>query len=305
MRPRPHKPQLVGQLDSPKLFLETMQRFREELMQKARDSHVAWRDSAQFFLLKEGVKKIPQKRQVAGSKQPTLPERKESHESKGVKQIRTVGRILESAERLDVCAQCEQSLSDLICLVETGDTLLVGTLHAVAVKAVGALNSIAANKPQIVRSLARNQFSWPALIGRKRLIKQINERLIKHIQLGEGEIFSRREWQLSAPSTQAALDLFLTAKMYRDDWNLPPLTEENKRQWFEIAWKKMLEEGILPEEIPWLAIVGKSAKGKRSVTRGMSEQTEGMKRDDVRAEIKRQVRNAFEKLVAGASENSK
>jgi hypothetical protein len=70
----------------------------------------------------------------------------------------------------------------------------------------------------------------------------------------------------------------------------------------------MLKEGIVPEEIPWLAPVGnsaiESAIGKRSNRRGMSEQTQGMKRDDMRAGIKRHW-NAFDKLVASASEKSK
>jgi hypothetical protein len=182
---------------------------------------------------------------------------------------------------------------------------MVGELHGIAVKTISALNSIAMKKPEIARRIARREFSWPALIGRKRFVKQTNERLMKWLQLGEGDSFTTRGWQLSAPSTQAALDLFLTAQFFQDDWNLPPLTEKNKRTWFEVAWQQMLKEGIEPEKIPWLAPLGKSAIGKRSISRGMPSQTEGMKRDDTRAEIKRQIWNAFDKLIAGASKKSK
>jgi hypothetical protein len=45
------------------------------------------------------------------------------------------------------------------------------------------------------------------------------------------------------------------------------------------------------------AKLGKFAVGKKSTSRGMSEQTPGMRRDDVRAEIKRRVREAFDVIV--------
>ncbi len=182
---------------------------------------------------------------------------------------------------------------------------MLNRLVEIAVHIIRSLDEIAINTLEVVHPISRNLFLWPGLIGRKRFFKRWNERLIKLIQLGTGDKISMRGWQISAPSTEAAVDLFLTAHDFQRDWNLPPLKQENKKKWFDVAWQQMLNDGIFPEAISWLAPVGKSAIGKRSISRGMSKQTEGMKRDDICAEIKRQVWNAFEKLVAGASQDCK
>jgi hypothetical protein len=301
---------LVNGSDFQRLFLKTMKRHRESAVQQARDRHMKFRESAKFFFLKGGLDQPPDQRAAFESTETKVLQAKGSKTRKRAVRSETEisaleDKILEGAERLDVYAKVTQSVSDLIRLARAGNPLLVGTLHGIAVRTIGALYDIAAKRPEVVRPIARREFSWPALIGRKRFIKQLNERLMKNLQLGEGDGFSNRGWQLSAPSTQAALDLFLTAKLYEEDWNLAPLTEKNKRTWFEVAWQRMLNEGIVPEKIPWLAPLGKSAIGKRSISRGMPAQTDGMKRDDMRAEIKGQIRNAFDKLVAGASEKSK
>ena len=154
--------------------------------------------------------------------------------------------------------------------------------------------------PELILPFSRRIFLWPALISRKRAFGIENAKLMDKLQLGEGDVFSQRQWRLSAPSTQAAAGLFVTANFHKKEWGLPPLTKKNKRTWFEKSWNHMLRHGIVPEEKPFLAQLGKSAIGKRSISRGMPEQTEGMKRDDMRAEIKRQIWNAFDKLIAGA-----
>jgi hypothetical protein len=171
----------------------------------------------------------------------------------------------------------------------------------IAGQMVDAVNSGVEQRPELFLKFSRNSVVWPALISRKRAIKLGNERLMKTLQLGEGDVyFSKKEWRLSAPSTQAALGLFLTALVRREAWKLPPLTQKTKRIWFDTSWDDLLRQGIAPEQVPKLAKLGKSAIGKKSISRGMPEQTEGMKRDDVRAEIKRQVWNAFNRLVGGA-----
>jgi hypothetical protein len=169
----------------------------------------------------------------------------------------------------------------------------------ITLEMVSALNSIAEEQPEIILPISRRQIAWPAFISRKRALKASNAKLMEALQLGEGGPYSKRQWQLSARSTQAAVGLFETARLHKKEWDLPPLTEKNKRAWFEASWKYMLKEGIVPEETPSLAQLGKSAIGKRSISRGMSDQTEGMRRDDVRAEIKRQLWNAFDRLIAG------
>jgi hypothetical protein len=304
--PRALRTRLVQMSDSQKLFLDTMRQHLDETMHEARDRRDKWK----FFFLKGELDHSPNQARAFEPKKAEAPQPKISKRRNRADQSETEisalqNRILEAAERLDVCAQVEQSVSDLIRLARTGNQLIVGELHSIAVTVIGALHDIAAKRPKLVRPIARRQFSWPALIGRKRFIKETNERLMERLDLGEGDTLSNRGWHFSAPSTHAAMDLFLTAQLYEEDWNLPPLAENNKRIWFEISWDQMLKEGIEPEKIPWLAPLGKSAIGKRSVSRGMPAQTDGMKRDDMRAEIKRQIWNAFEKLVAGAAEKSK
>jgi len=309
MRPQVQDTDLVKGSDLQKLFLETM-RHMENAVQQATDREMKLRENAKFFFLKGGRYQPPDQRgafestetKVLQSKAPKTRKRADRSET----EVSTIlNRILDIADTVEVDARVTQSVDDLIRLARTEHPLPVGTLHRIAVRTVCALYDIAGERPDVLRPLARRESSWPALIGRKRFFKQLNERLMKNLQLGEGAAFSNRGWQPSAPSTQAALDLFLTAQLYQKDWNLPALTEKKKRTWFEVAWQNMLNDGIVPEKISWLAPLGKSAIGKRSISRGMPAQTEGMKRDDMRAEIKRQIWNAFDKLVAGASEQSK
>jgi hypothetical protein len=263
------------------------------------DRHLEFKRQGKFAFLRRGIGPSSVESDALGTTTSRTIQPKRSKISS------IEARALQAFESLDICNRVEQTVSDFTRRASTGDPIMLNRLVCIAVHVIQSLNAIAIKTPEMVYPISRIHFLWPALIGRKRFIKQWNERLIRLIQLGTGEKVSMRGWQISAPSTRAALDLFLTAHDFQRDWNLPPLKRENKKKWFEVSWRKMLEEGIVPEEIPWLAPVGKSAIGKRSISRGMSTQTEGMKRDDMRAEIKRQVWNAFEKVVAGASQDYK
>lgn len=221
-------------------------------------------------------------------------------EEREAEMSRLKAKISETEEILTVCGQALKMSADLIRLARTKHELPMNVLLWITVDMVGALNSIAQKQPQLVLETSRGIFVWPAFISRKRAGKVHNAKLMDALQLGEGGPYSKRRWQLSAPSTQYAIRLFVTAQLNKEAWDLPPLTEKSKRTWFEASWKEMLRVGIVPEETPFLAQLGKSAIGKRSISRGMSKQTEGMKRDDVRAEIKRQLWNSFDRLVAGA-----
>jgi hypothetical protein len=213
--------------------------------------------------------------------------------------LKLVSEITESAKKFAIHEAAQRSVNQLIGLAETGDEFSIILLFMIAVQTVGAINSGATERPDIFLKFSRNLITWPALISRKRAFKLANEALMKRLQLGEGDVyFSKKEWQPSAPSTQAALGLFFTALVRRERWELPPLTAKTKRIWFEKSWAEVLREGIAPEEVPKLAKLGEFTIGKESISRGMPEQTEGMKRDDMRAEIKRQLWNAFDRVVA-------
>jgi len=278
---------------------DAMRRRVDAIIRAQRERRLKRREEGRFAFLKRALGSPSLKSDASTGTAKRNPQAEHSN-------IRSrEARALQTAESLDICARVEQTVSDFIRRASTGDRTMVSKLNSIAVEIIAALNFIALKRPEVVLPISRKSFFWPALIGRKRAFKQGNERLMKLIQLGSGNRFSTRGWQVSAPSTQAAIDLFLTAHDFQGDWNLPPLTTQNKKKWFEVAWQQMLNDGIEPEKIPWLAPVGKSAVGKRSISRGMSEQTEGMKRDDMRAEIKRQVWNSFEKLVVGQSKKSK
>jgi hypothetical protein len=219
-------------------------------------------------------------------------------EQREAKILENEAKILENEEMLRVLGQARKSVDDLIRLARDGKLVVV--LWGIACDLVSALNSIANRRPELVLPISRSVPSWPAFISRKRAFKLMNAKLMNTLQLCEGDVYSQREWRLSARSTQAAVGLFVTAQVSKRAWRLPPLTKKNKRIWFEASWNHMLKEGIAPEQSPFLAPLGKSAVGKKSTSRGMSQQTEGMKRDDVRAEIKRQLWNAFDRLIAGA-----
>lgn len=207
--------------------------------------------------------------------------------------------ISQLRETLRVNVLAGISVSDLIHLAEKGDKLSVIQLFMIAVETVSAVNSIAQRRPELVLNLSRALFFWPAFISRKRALKLDNAKLMKTLQLGEGGVYSKTRWQPSAPSTQVAFGLFSLALLHKNEWRLPPLAKKNKRTWFEASWNHLLlREGIVPEQTPKLAQLGKSAIGKKSISRGMPEQTAGMRRDDVRAEIKRQIWNAFNTLIA-------
>jgi hypothetical protein len=206
-------------------------------------------------------------------------------------------KMPESDDRIH--GQAQRSVNELIRLAERGDEMSIILLFMIAAQTVTAVNSGVKQRPDLFLKFSRDLFAWPAFISPKRAIRLANAKLLQTLQLGKGNVYSDKGWQPSAPSTQSALGLFLTAQVHKEKWGLPPLTKKNKRIWFEKSWNHFLSQGIVPEQTPKLARLGKSAIGKKSVSRGMSVQTEGMKRDDVRAEIKRQVWNAFDRLIAG------
>jgi hypothetical protein len=221
-------------------------------------------------------------------------------EERAARISRHEAKLSQIEQSLRICGQAWGSTGELVRLAKAGNKLAVTVLWDIACDLVSNLNSIAEKHSKLVHSISRNTPFWPSLISRKRASKQYNAKLMDALQLGEGDVYSTKKWQIEAPSTQAAIVLFVTAQVNARTWHLPPLTKKNKRIWFDASWNDMLKEGIVPEDSPLLSQLGRSAIGKKSVSRGMADQTEGMKRDDMRAEIKRQVWKAFDRLIAGA-----
>jgi hypothetical protein len=206
-------------------------------------------------------------------------------------------KIIKINERLRVCDHAGNSISDLIRLAEAGDKLAVTTLVMLADITVHALNSIAERRLDLILPFSRNAVAWPALISRKRPLTRANNKLMDTLQLGRGEIYSERGWQLAATSTQAAISLLINAQSKRTALHLPPLTKRTKRRWFEVSWKDFLDRGIKPEESEKLARLGNS---KATKTPKYCKHLSNRTRDaNVRAEIKARVWDTFDKLIAG------
>jgi hypothetical protein len=87
--------------------------------------------------------------------------------------------------------------------------------------------------------------------------------------------------------------LHLQCCTYEKQWQLPPLTKKTKRLWFERGWKYYVDDlHVVPENDPVLAPLGKSAERdyKREDPKERTPRA-------VRAEIKRQIWKAFDKLI--------
>jgi hypothetical protein len=165
-------------------------------------------------------------------------------------------------------------------------------LWSAACQLVTALHDMAQKRPELLRPIARQMFSWPGFISRKRAFNRVNTKLMDKIELSVGGPYSSKEWRIEAPSTQFAIRLYLLCRTYAKQLGLPPLTtKKNKQIWFERIWKYAVDDlHIEPEKNPVLAKLGRAA-----VTRNINAGAE-----DKRAEIKKQVWKAFDGLIVVA-----
>ena len=156
------------------------------------------------------------------------------------------------------------------------------------------LHDMAQKRPELFRPIARHLFSWPGFISRKRAFDRKNAELMEKIELGADCPYSTKQWRISAPTTHTAMTLHLYCCKHEKQWQLPPLTtKKNKRSWFEHGWNYMVNDlHLVPENDPVLAPLGKSAE--RYYKREDPKERTVMA---VRAEIKRQIWKAFDKLI--------
>jgi hypothetical protein len=159
-----------------------------------------------------------------------------------------------------------------------------------ACQLVFSLEDMAQKRPELLRPIARQIFFWPGMISHKRAFNMANIKLMDKIELGVGGPYSSKHWQIEAVSTQFAIWLHLLCRTYAKQLGLPPLTtEKNKRMWFEQIWNYAVNDlHIKPEENPHLAKLGEAA-----VKRNINASAE-----DKRAQIKKQVWNTFNGLIA-------
>jgi hypothetical protein len=178
---------------------------------------------------------------------------------------------------------------------EQDESLAAILLWNAACQLVIALHDWAQKRPELLLPITRQTFFFPGFISHKRAFNTDNDKLMERIELGVGGPYSTKQWRLSATSTQVAMFLHLLCRTYEKEWHLPPLTKKTKRLWFKRGWNHMVNDlGIVPEKDPHLAKLGKSATRERS---GWDAKYRGHA-SDVRAEIKRQLWNAFNGLLA-------
>jgi len=189
-------------------------------------------------------------------------------------------------------------LEDLIVYgLHHGDPAAVKLLMEIAEGYTLALNRIAIERPELLRPLARERIMWPALISSKKSQNEEIMPMMKHLELGTQSVMGGR-WHSKSPATVQAACMHRWLLDNAKILNLPPFSNGVRRQWFDTAWAALLEvTNNRPDLNPHLAPIGKNAIGKKSTSRGMAEQTQGMKQHDVVASIKGQLWRSYQNFV--------
>ena len=203
-------------------------------------------------------------------------------------------RILAYRERGQ---QHKREVDDLLSrALNDGDSRAVDLLLRLAIGCTEALDALARERPELLRPHARKRITWPALISRKGEQAKINKWLMDEVTLGTESPHSGR-WHPTSPATQQAQGLHNWLHANAVILKLSEISPETIHQWFETGWSRlMVATNNRPDQQPYLCEIGKSAVGKNSTKRGMSAQTEGMKRDDVIAKIKEELWDSFRSL---------
>jgi len=149
-------------------------------------------------------------------------------ESEG--KLRAAEATLARAEEIERIRQSiEESLKLLVRYAKEGERLAGEALAVVAGTAVSELNDIARQQPKMFLRLSRKQFAWPGLVSSKRGITERNKELLKLLQVGKNGIYSKKKWQISAPSTRLVMSMFFLAQDLAAKGRLPRLTKKTKR----------------------------------------------------------------------------
>src|SRR5262249_35808482 len=134
--------------------------------------------------------------------------------------------IPSGAEVQTICIQALESMWNLVQIAPNTDDLrlpdnaakaVAGTLWIIASHTVEALYAVANRHPEYVLPFSRDAICAPGFISHKRAFKLETAALLKKLQLGEGGVFSKREWRVLAPSTRAAFYLFAIAQKKKQD----------------------------------------------------------------------------------------
>lgn len=199
------------------------------------------------------------------------------------------------AERLR--DQIRETTAEVLLYADGGDMDAVALLVDIAGSAIGLLRGLAERQPELIGPYARKCTVWPDFIGNHPGARKWNKWLLAELEIGT-EAIDRGNWKETSPATQAALAMFTWLQLNQTALKLRELTQVTRKRWFDIGWHNLLvaTKGR-PDEDEFLAQIGRSAVGKKSTSRGMSEQTPAMKRDDVIAKIKELVWKSFQSVT--------
>ena len=208
--------------------------------------------------------------------------------------IEAAKRGIEEVEQIR--SVTEHSLKDLVFRAGQGQQIAALALVTIVTTAVDDLNSLAEQQPEMFLPVSRKMPGWPAIISRKRADTLRNKGSLVRLEVGNQSIYSQRQWQPSAPTTRVATNVLDLARKMERDGQLPPLTKDTKRGWFEAAWKRALWAGWKPEDDNRLHGISKSkAKKKPKYCKVLHPAT---RRSNLRAALKAQVWKAFDQVVA-------
>jgi len=123
-----------------------------------------------------------------------------------------------------------------------GDSRAVDLLLRLAWGAVSALDTLARDRPEVLRPFARDQIMWPAFIGKKRALSgtkrdgppSLNEWLIHTIELGKDSPH-RGQWNPHSLATAQAIVMHHWLAENQGALNLPDLTKATLDCWFKIG----------------------------------------------------------------------
>jgi hypothetical protein len=108
------------------------------------------------------------------------------------------------------------------------------------------LHAWANARPELFRIIAHQMFFWPAMVSHKRGFAVETADVLEKIELGKNCPYRNdTRWRINEPATQFAIYLYLLAKTFEKQWQLPPLSDEkSKRVWFDRACRYLDETGF-------------------------------------------------------------
>jgi len=179
-----------------------------------------------------------------------------------------------------------------------GNQVVIKALLDGAATVIAILGALAENNPDVLRPIARRLLVWPDLIGLKEGNFDKNRWLLRHLEVGK-ECSMRGKWNPQAPATQTALLMLTWLRLNQNALELPSLTQGTREQWFEAGWTALLDvTAHHPEKDAYLRQIGQHYGQHSKKTGAQKNITAATRESNMRAGIKKQLRQSFKNLTA-------